>query len=142
MFSCKFCEISRNTFPSRTPLGDCFGTYFMQRQAPYNNFIIMMVQINTIIFSFDAFLRWFYLHQVLLPTIITRIEIDSHWTRNEPSRFRVINVEDVGHNTGNKNRLCKVTISFMSLQITIFFDVRACTMKTPLINLTVKVSFV
>ena len=71
----------------------------------------MMVQINTIIISFDAFLRRFYLHQMLLPTIITRIEIDSHWTQNAPSR----------HNTGNKNGLCTVTISFMSLQI-IFFS--------------------
>ena len=24
MFSCEFCEISKNTFPYRTPLGDCF----------------------------------------------------------------------------------------------------------------------
>ena len=87
-----------------------------------------MVQINTIIISFDAFLRRFYLHQMLLPTIITRIEIDSHWTQNTPSR----------HNTGNKNRLCTVTISFMSLQIIFFFEVRACIMKTPLIKLTAK----
>ena len=28
VFSCEFCEISKNTFSCRTPLGDCFCTFF------------------------------------------------------------------------------------------------------------------
>ena len=97
-----------------------------------------MIQINTIISSFDVFLRQLYLHQALRSTIITRIEFDNHWTQNGHSKLGVINGEDVRINIVNKNELCTVTISFMSLQIFIFFEVRVCTMKTPLIKLIVK----
>ena len=93
VFSCEFCEISTNTFSYRPPLGDCFCTYFMQRQVSCNKFITMMIHM---------------------------IQFDSHWRQNGPSNFGVINVEDVGRNIGNKNGLCTVTKSFMFFRILFF----------------------